>query len=75
MPDGPPPVVTGQSTPVVGPLSVTPLYTSTGDNIVWWDGVQWQELVAGVTTPPVPPTWDSASGGAIWDGGLTVWSA
>jgi hypothetical protein len=56
MPDGPPPIVTGRSTPVIGPLSVTPLYTSTGDNIVWWDGANWQELVAGVVTPPVPPT-------------------
>ena len=67
--------VSTRSTVITGPLSVTPLYTSTGDNVVWWDGTNWHELVAGVTTPPEPPTWDSASGGTVWDGGLTVWSA
>ena len=69
-----PPIPSQHSTPIVGPLSVTPLYTSTGDNVVWWDGTNWQELTVGVTTPSVPPTWDSATGGTIWDGGLTVWS-
>jgi len=66
---GPHPGLT--ATPVVGPLSVTPLYTSTGDDIVWWDGVQWQTLIAGA--PQSPPVWDGGS--TIWDGGLTVWSS
>ena len=34
-----------RSTPVAGALSVTPLYTAPGDEVVWWDGASWQELV------------------------------
>jgi hypothetical protein len=74
MADGSGPVAGTQSTVIVGPLSVTPLYTSTGDNVVWWDGSNWRELTGGVSGPVVPPTWDSASGGTIWDGSLTLWS-
>jgi hypothetical protein len=33
-----------RSTPITGPLSVTPLYTSTGNDVAWWDGVSWNQL-------------------------------
>lgn len=72
MADGSGPVAGTQSTVIVGPLSVTPLYTSTGDNVVWWDGANWRELTVGEVTPVGPAIWDG--GATIWDGGLTEWS-
>jgi hypothetical protein len=39
------------STPVAGPLAVTPLYSAGADTIVWWDGVSWNAVGALAEVP------------------------
>jgi hypothetical protein len=49
MADGGRAEIDDRSTPVAGPLSVTPLYTSTGNDVVWWNAVMgsWEAQPSG----------------------------
>lgn len=42
------------STPIAGPLSVTPLYSAGGDTIVWWDDAVTAWNSVGVVAAPAP---------------------
>jgi len=49
------------STPIAGPLSVTPLYVTADGRVVFWDGVVWQELTLSGSTGPVFLTDDAGN--------------
>ena len=62
MPDG-----SERSTPVSGPLAVTPLYASdpgSGQQVVWWDGASWNGLAVGVAEAPADGTSYARQSGA-----------
>ena len=73
-----------RSTPVAGPLGVTPLYRSSADTAVWWDGTSWNQTAATgggggiiLTDPsslPTHPTLPTGLG-ALKAGGLVFGSA
>jgi hypothetical protein len=52
------------ASPVSGPLSVTPLYTSSGDDVVWWDGAAWNEVEVAASGGG-PGAYIEAAGGSI----------